>query len=265
MCVDVSAEHSPVVYVANVRRNAGRIPAKVWIVARDMLDSRGIVVLRGALPTLLVRAARTRLLKELAAYGSLEPDAPLEEARVAAACLQGHKPFPSLLRRLDMQQLPQVLRVLEHPKLFYAAASLLNASKVETTAYKWLRAVPPGTFTGPHMDRAYVGAGRRLTMWIPFGDVPICSGGPGALCWVPGSHTNPAVVEQYRGYQRAGDDGERSGWLAPDPGSMSLPLGCNWQSVDFQVGDVAVFGMDLLHTTVPNQSASFRISCDTRW
>ena len=27
----------------------------------------------------------------------------------------------------------------------------------------------------------------------------------------------------------------------------------------------AIFGMDLLHTTVPNGTQSFRLSCDTRW
>ena len=43
--------------------------------------------------------------------------------------------------------------------------------QVATTAYKWLRAVPPTTYTGPHMDRAYVGEGRRLTAWIPLGPV----------------------------------------------------------------------------------------------
>ena len=27
----------------------------------------------------------------------------------------------------------------------------------------------------------------------------------------------------------------------------------------------AIFGMDLLHTTLPNGTQSFRLSCDTRW
>ena len=129
--------------------------------------------------------------------------------------------MPSLLRRLDIQALPeastpplplnsqsaitsdshlkdsyrsggQVLAVLEHANLFEATASLLQVEEVRsgafgfvmsqvsvilkllqvvTTAYKWLRAVPPTTYTGPHMDRAYVGEGRRLTAWIPFGPV----------------------------------------------------------------------------------------------
>ena len=90
--------------------------------------------------------------------------------------------------------------------------------QVVTTAYKWLRAVPPTTFTGPHMDRAYVGEGRRLTAWIPLG--PVRRGKDvlhetrlaqnpastfrrcgqselGSLCWIPGSHTNPAVIERF--------------------------------------------------------------------
>jgi len=31
------------------------------------------------------------------------------------------------------------------------------------------------------------------------------------------------------------------------------------------MGDIAIFGMDLLHSTVPNVSGTFRLSCDTRW
>ncbi|CAK0866091.1 unnamed protein product [Prorocentrum cordatum] len=71
---------------------------------------------------------------------------------------------------------------------------------------------------------------------------------------------------RFRDYRRAGGDGERSGWLAPDPGLLELPPASRgWHSTDFAAGDVAVFGMDLLHTTVPNTTRSFRLSCDTRW
>merc|ERR1712194_644102 len=69
----------------------------------------------------------------------------------------------------------------------------------------------------------------------------------------------------YANYSKAGDDGERSGWLAKDPSLFPLPEGCHWQSVHFDMGDVAIFGMDLLHTTIPNETTCFRLSCDTRW
>ncbi|CAK9007202.1 unnamed protein product [Durusdinium trenchii] len=142
---------------------------------------------------------------------------------------------------------------------------LLQTDEVVTTCYKWLRAVPPKAFTGPHMDRAYVGAGPRLTAWIPLGDVRCGQEELGALCWVPGSHRDPEITERFKDYDRAGSDGERSGWLASDPAALALPSGCHWESTHFDAGDVAVFGMDLLHTTLPNGQNSFRLSCDTRW
>lgn len=44
-----------------------------------------------------------------------------------------------------------------------------------TTAFKWLRAVAPGEFTGVHTDRVFLGRGshRLLTAWIPLGDCPV--------------------------------------------------------------------------------------------
>jgi len=201
----------------------------------------------------------------LEADGALESAAPPDEVRVAPEIADGISAPPSLLRRLDVQRRPEVRSALEHPRLFAAAAQLLGAGEVETTEYKWLRAVPPGKFTGPHMDRAYVGAGSRLTAWIPLGDVAPGPGGSGALCWVPRSHVDTRVVSRYADYKSAGADGERSGWLAPDPAALALPEGCIWRTTHFAMGDVAVFGMDLLHSTVPNDSQNFRLSCDTRW
>eukprot|EP00927_Polykrikos_kofoidii_P063591 TRINITY_DN58439_c0_g1_i1.p1 TRINITY_DN58439_c0_g1~~TRINITY_DN58439_c0_g1_i1.p1 ORF type:complete len:343 (+),score=35.25 TRINITY_DN58439_c0_g1_i1:116-1144(+) len=238
-----------------------------WMVrAKQILEKEGLVVLRGILPSGLVRAARRRILVELdSAHALARGKTARMEARVSHECLDGQLPLPSLLRRLDVQGLPAVRCVLEHPKLFAATAALLGVDETVTTAYKWLRAVPPGAFTGPHMDRAYVGAGKRLTIWVPLGDIFAGPGGLGSLCWIPRSHVTPAVVERFSAYQRAGNDGERSGWLAPDPGALELPAGCRWRSANFKEGDVAVFGMDMLHTTIPNETTCFRLSCDTRW
>ncbi|CAE8718482.1 unnamed protein product [Polarella glacialis] len=259
LTAQVGGKESPEVTATQDRRKVGA-NAEVWCRAREILESEGLVILRGLIPHRVVSAARKRLLQELAEAGALR-----EEARVSAGCLESKIAMPSLLRRLDLQALPQVVAVLEHASLFNATSRLMQAKEVVTTAYKWLRAVPPGTFTGPHMDRAYVGDGRRLTAWIPFGKVEAGEKALGSLCWIPGSHRDPSVIERYKDYRRAGTDGERSGWLAADPGALELPPSCSWRSADFAPGDVAVFGMDLLHTTVPNGTDSFRISCDTRW
>lgn len=244
---------------------ASRRMQKTWDQASSFLAEEGLVLLRGLLPKRTVLQARRLLLQELKVANALDSRRPPDEAKVSKECLAGKQPMPSLLGRLDVQSQPAVLKVLEHPNLFAATARLLGTDKVVTTAYKWLRAVPPGCFTGPHMDRAYVGAGKRLTAWVPFGPVEAKQKGLGVLAWIPGSHRSTALVEKYKEYHRAGADGERSGWLAPDPGALELPEGCFWRSTNFEPGDVAVFAMDLLHTTVPNGTKSFRLSCDTRW
>ncbi|CAE7947992.1 pntH, partial [Symbiodinium sp. KB8] len=176
---------------------ASKSQRRLWSRARELLQKEGLVVLRGLLPAALVSTARTRLLRELSAAKALRPGTALDSAIVAPDCLDGEVPMPSLLRRLDLQALPEVLAVLEHENLFEATANILQVDEVVTTAYKWLRAVPPTTFTGPHMDRAYVGEGRRLTAWIPLGPVRCGQRELGSLCWIPGSHTNPAVIERF--------------------------------------------------------------------
>ncbi|CAJ1422800.1 unnamed protein product [Effrenium voratum] len=213
-----------------------------WRRARRLLREEGVVVLRQLLPKSSVQRARSRLLAVLREAGATTGAG----TQLAPECLAGEVPAPSLLRRLDVQALPEVRNVLEHRALFDATARLLEVQEVVTTAYKWLRAVPPEAFTGPHMDRAYVGASqRRLTAWVPLGPVRCGQNELGALCWVPGSHKEPAVVERFRDYQSAGSDGERSGWLAPDPGALQLPPGCEWSSAHFAAGDVAAGGSAL--------------------
>ncbi|KAJ3251868.1 hypothetical protein HDU77_005614 [Chytriomyces hyalinus] len=39
----------------------------------------------------------------------------------------------------------------------------------------------------------------------------------------------------------------------------------NWVSMDFEMGDIAIFGLDLLHMTVNNVTDQWRVSCETRW
>ena len=56
-----------------------------------------------------------------------------------------------------------------------------------TYAYKWLRAVGCGEFTGAHFDSVYMGRGSQdlMTAWIPLGDIDVEQG---TLCVCPGTH-----------------------------------------------------------------------------
>lgn len=79
----------------------------------------------------------------------------------------------------EIARLESVRRVLEHWRLFQLFGALFGDEAVGTLAFKWLRAVARGQFTGVHVDRVYVcqHTARMLTAWIPLGDVPTQLGG----------------------------------------------------------------------------------------
>ncbi|CAK9007200.1 unnamed protein product [Durusdinium trenchii] len=91
--------------------------AKPWSHARRVLEKQGLVLLRGLLPKDAVACARTRLLTELKQLKAVGAGAEL-----SPECAEGEVPMPSLLRRLDLQALPEVQAVLEHAALFDATA-----------------------------------------------------------------------------------------------------------------------------------------------
>lgn len=168
-----------------------------------------------------------------------------------------------------------------------------------TTAYKWLRAVAGGEFTGVHTDRVFLGggSGRLVTAWIPLGDVRVADG---ALMVAAGSHADAtfAGVRRTYGASAAGADGANSGWLTDDAAEVldvarrlnrsfanretrgaanrseeNVADTIDWRTCDFQSGDVVLLALDVVHMSLTNVSgeeakngaARARVSVDTRW
>ena len=226
---------------------------------RTELARSGYLLLRGLLPRAAVLAARSRVLKEMDCF--LAPEAPLLQARAFDASLS-----PQLLRRQDIAGLPEVKAVLEHPSLGAWLAAFFG-EPVTTAAYKWLRAVGRGKFTGVHMDRVYLGQGSDalLTCWIPLGDIPVHQG---TLLVSEGSQGRPdlAALRAGYGHSSVGRDGVASGWLTDDPSTLTDAYGdLKWVTADFAMGDVCVIGLDVLHMSTTNTTECYRLSCDTRW
>ncbi|KAJ3217942.1 hypothetical protein HDU67_006970 [Dinochytrium kinnereticum] len=138
-------------------------------------------------------------------------------------------------------------------------------SKVFTLPFKWLRAVPTNLFTGPHLDRVYLGAGsqRLLTVWMPLGDSPAELG---TLVVCPGSNTDPDFERLRREYgaHPAGKDGTKSGWITEDPAEIGKLYGIEkqvrWVAADLQAGDVLILGLDVLHMSSNNTTDSWRVA-----
>lgn len=284
----------------------------------NSLKTNGVAVLRNLVDSKAVSAAIKDIEKELKKDGNL-----------------------SLLSRVDIQNRDKIKRIVEAPelvkffddnkdKLFaqtlkeYKEAVLSSSTSssdkknnssttrtaktrsenhlyIETTRYKWLRAVRKSLYTGLHIDATYLGdAYEYYTVWIPFTENK-ASKESGALVWVPGSHKVGGDVEKLRkkpikskssstnifpntkksdeksksttassssssnSSSTANFNGASDGWVVNDASDFVLKKPYFWQTTDFNPGDVVVFGPNFLHMTVPNFSEKIRIGCDTRW
>lgn len=111
---------------------------------------------------------------------------------------------------------------------------------------------------GPYITR---GTRNVWSAWIPLGDVPQ-SNGP--IMVLERSHLH----EQLRNtYGKRDADREKMGWLSDDPVGLRERLGGRWLSTDFEAGDVLLFGPDLEHASLDNNSPDGRcqLSSDTRY
>jgi hypothetical protein len=241
---------------------------------------QGYLLLPALIPPRVVREARADLVQGMrAATPAVDLEAPAP----------GQPPF-SLMDRQDLAQ--RIHPLLEHPSIREAVVAMAalpspppagtgkaegvlrqdrppsadagtgaGQSLVVPHPYKWLRAVGPGLFTGPHVDRTYVGqlAPHLITCWLPIGP---CTRDQGSLILAPGSHVSPDLAA-LRAPVPLGRDGTASGWIPTDhPDLARVP---HWVTHDFQAGDVCFLHLDTIHGTGANATDHFRLSCDTRW
>ena len=197
---------------------------------RARLRRDGYALLRGFLDARAVEKARAVALEALA---ELRPEAFVSNPSARAkGLLRPDARALGLLARQDVAARAEIRDVTECDALFRLAARVLFSAddaddadatkgRAMTAAYKWLRAVAGGEFTGVHTDRVFLGGGsaRLVTVWIPLGDVRVADG---ALMVAAGSHADAtfAGVRRTYGASAAGRDGARSGWLTDDAAAV---------------------------------------------
>lgn len=236
---------------------------------REQLKTNGYLLIRNIIPN--VDKARHTILLDLKTNGYTNASSDIS-AKMSISPWPIHKPGPSLLSRYDLMQDESVMDALESEEIRYLMNELIDDlgdnDTIECLPYKWLRAVGSGLYTGPHLDRVYLGKNPHLlTCWIPIGNISVSNG---ALVVAHASHSLPQfkrLREEY-GKKPAGKDGTNSGWIHDDPRlieSMYNTGPIDWRSTDFKAGDICIFGIDLLHVSATNMLDEWRISCDTRW
>ena len=223
---------------------------------RDRLAEDGYLLLRGLQNVEKVRAVRDLLLANLQENGQIDPGYSLELGVVKEGARGAFWGGSKALTRNET-----FLHLVESHEIMDFFANLLR-SDVLTFDYKWLRLVGPGDFTGAHYDVVYMGRGTHnlYTCWTPITDVPYEMG---PLAILVGSHHFEKLKETYG--QMDVDRDHVTGAFSNDPIEMVDTFGGQWQTTEFRMGDIIIFGMYTMHASLTNTSNRYRISSDTRY
>jgi hypothetical protein len=112
-----------------------------------------------------------------------------------------------------------------------------------------------------HIDRSYPSGGDDMvTVWIPIGECPVATG---SLVYLSGSHR--VAKSALTGADATTDRLHDRRAYSNDLGWTASRLGGKWLWTDFQAGDIAVHGPDLVHASLDTTTAVMRLSADIRF
>lgn len=239
---------------------------------RAHMATEGYIYLKNVLDVDLIGQARRVMAERLADIGHVDRTYPLDECRAMPKSTVQFMPDLS-------KDNPALMQVLYDGRMMEIFADLLDAA-VRHYDFTWVRAVAPKRGTPPHMDIVYMGRGTKqlYTAWTPLMDVPLQMGG---LMILERSHQHTRLNEGYGAkdvdefctnkvgdtYTGMGGGGNirNGGWLSDNPAKLRTALGGRWLSSDFQAGDVLIFSVFTVHTSLDNASDRIRLSTDTRY
>ncbi len=251
------------------------------------MTEEGYLYLPGLLDRDEVLKARKAVLQRLAEAGVLNERYPVLEGVVKPDHQVSF--MPALAR--DNPALDKVLYsgpMIEFYEFFLGAP-------VRHFDYTWFRAKTPGTTTAtqPHCDIVYMGRGTRqlYTSCTPIGNAPYQRGG---LKLLENSHRLEALVQGYGQTdvdRYCKDEGEAqqlveqaraenrelsqeenrqirwnsTGSYAADALEVQRQLGGRWLTTEYEVGDLLIFCMYIMHASSDNQTDQIRLSSDSRY
>ncbi len=239
---------------------------------QQRMKKEGYLYLKGLLNQTEVIDARMELLKRLDATGRVDKNHPLIEGHASPEVVES--PFPDLTK--DNAPLK---RVLYSGAMMETMTKLLGES-VRHYDYTWFRCIAPkGHGIYPHSDVVYMGRGTHnlFTAWTPMGDIPLNVGGLMIL------ENSPMFIDKLQPYLKRDVDqyctnyadaddirtGKKlwhwSGQLSKNLESLREKFNSRWLSADFKMGDVLIFSVYTIHSSLDNQSNVYRLSSDTRY
>ena len=223
---------------------------------RARMGQEGYLFIRGFHPRPLAERAALRTLQAIEERGGLQPGTPVAEG-IAATDGQSYGFF----REVEVSHSPEVLALVDGPHTF-AFYEQYFGGPVLTFDKRWLRAMGKGGNNFFHYDSAYVGRGtmNRVTMWSALTDIDL-DNGPLVICL--GSHRDERLKATYGQIDMDRDLVEAV--FSKDAAEMVHKFGYTLATAHFEPGDAIIFGLHMMHSSVPNRTDRYRISIDTRY
>jgi hypothetical protein len=239
---------------------------------RNRMAEDGYLLLRGLLDQEKALAARRSVLQRLWDQGQLDPAYPLMEGVLKADVRLAFR--PDLAARN-----PEVERLLYEGEMMAFFDHFLGGPATHFD-FTWLRAksAGPDTATTPHCDIVFMSRGTRslYTAWTPLGDISYEMGG---LMVLERSHRRADVLGEYWEFDvdaycinsekeeetRKWSWAKTGGSFTKDALGVSEQLQSRWLTSEYQLGDVLIFNMQLLHASMDNQTNRVRLSTDSRY
>ncbi|AKH84143.1 phytanoyl-CoA dioxygenase [Streptomyces sp. CNQ-509] len=115
-----------------------------------------------------------------------------------------------------------------------------------------------GTATQAHYDLVYLreGTDRVLSSWIPLGDCPVELGG---LVYLERSHVRVLAAEA------AGTLKRPAASITADLPALAEEYDARWLLADYAAGDMVVHSAHMVHASLDNTAATYRLSTDIRY
>jgi hypothetical protein len=223
---------------------------------RERMVEDGFLFFRGFFDRERVLAARRRVLRHVEKLGCLKPGTDPDAGVIG----EGNRSL-GLFRDLEIAHSPEVLGVVDSPAIFDFFTDFLGG-EILTFDKRWLRATARGGSSGWQYDSVYMNRGTKnlYTCWTPLGDVPLAQG-PLALCL--GSHWLERVKETYGMIDIDRDHVEPH--FTEEPRELIEKFRCHLATTNFHAGDALLFGISMMHATLPNTTDQYRLSIDTRY
>jgi hypothetical protein len=228
---------------------------------RERASLDGLLFFKGLIPLADIQQVRLEILSILERYGLtdreyalLEGMANVEEVnRYSGKELQWNGVGVTLDIYREVQKLESFHALAHHNKLLAMFRELFGYEPFPHPRNIGRIMLPhrEAKITPSHQDFLHIqGEAETWTSWIPLGDAPRSLGG---LAVLKGSH--------------------KSGLLgvteAPGAGGLETilcGLDYDWETVDYEAGDVLVFNSLTVHKSTPNQMPGMiRMSCDFRY